>query len=443
MRSAAAIVACCLAACCFTAACGNKKRQRRTTDAAPVEPISVPVFGDGGAAGAADEVEPNDNDDVAMPLPLGGTIHGRVDPEADADFYRIDVATAGALAIEVSAVDKMDLTLELHDASGNAVAKSDRGTAKIKEGMPNVGVSPGRYTAVVRSKKLVVKGKQPRPPKKPPAGAAPPSQPVLPYDITAQVSPVAANAEREPDDDRGTANDLIVGDPVTGYIGWTGDTDVWKLSVETLSAKNAIDIEIGSVEGTAFALEVADGIGQVLMTRKAPRGSGLVVRGLLPVVPAGAPPFHYLTIKAVPSNPESAYTLRVQAKNPEPDAEIEPNDSTDKPMAIPNDRTRIDGHWSPGDLDCYAIAPDPAARTIEVLVETPAEADFSAELVVDGKVVGRSDVKGKGAVEKVSGPVPANGRAIVKIRGADTGGEGAYQLKVSEGPAALPPPPPP
>ncbi|MEO8706944.1 MAG: hypothetical protein ABI867_43355 [Kofleriaceae bacterium] len=411
-------------------ACGSgKKRQSRTHDGGAVEPIATPNFGtDGGTAKttAADEIEPNDNDDVAMPLPLAGTIHGRIDPESDADYYRIEVATAGALAIEVSAVDNTDLTLEVKDPTGTTIAKSDRGAAKTKEGVPNVGVQPGRYIAIVRTKKIPVKGKAPKKPATPP--------PALPYDITAQVAPVASHAEREPDDDRGTANDLIVGDPMSGYIGWTGDTDVWKLSIETLSAKNVIDIEIGSVEGVAFGLEIADGVGQVLAQRKAPRGAGLVVRGLLPVVAAGSPPFHYLTIKGTPSNHESPYSLRVTARNPEPDAEVEPNDTLEKPMAIPSDRTVVNGQWTPGDIDCFAVAPDVAARTLDVTVDVPPEADLSVELVVDGKVAAKSDVKGKGAAEKVSAPVPSNGRAVVRVRGADSGAEGAYEIKVTEGP---------
>jgi hypothetical protein len=412
----------------LVAACGNSKRQRRSSDAGvAVEPIKVPVFANdaGGKTKSADEVEPNDSEDSATALPLGGTVHGRIESDTDVDHYKLDVTAAGALALELSAVDGNDLTLELHDATGALVATSNRGGAKVKEGLPNFSVVTGRYTAVVRRTKITPKRGQ----KKPPA------IPVLPYDITAQVAPIAANAEREPDEDRGTANDLIPGDPVSGYIGWQNDTDVWKLSLEAVSAKNALEIELGPVDGIALALEIADGVGQVVMTRKAPRGVALVVRGFVPVVPAGTPPFHYLTIKASASNPEAPYQLRAKASNPEPDAEVEPNDSPDKPMAIPEDRTTVDGHWSPGDVDCYAIPADPAARTVDISIETPPEADLSAELVVDGKSVAKSDAKGKGAAEKVSGPVPANGHAILKIRGNDAGGEGRYSVKVSEGPA--------
>lgn len=418
MKRVVVVLVLCIAACG-----GGKKRQTRTNDAAPVEPIGLP--GDANKPGAADEAEPNDNEDAAMPIAIGATIHGRVDPPfTDVDHYRIDVTTAGVLAIEVAAVDGIDLTLELHDVTAGTVWRSDRGGAKSKEGVPNVGVQPGRYTAIVRQKKPVVKG---RPPKRPP-----PPPPVLPYDITATILAPTANAEREPDDDRGTANELIAGDPVTGYIGWTDDVDVWKLSVEALSAKNVIDIEIAPVEATAFTLEITDGVGGVLLNRKAPRGTGLTVHGLVPNAQPGAPPFHYLTIKANPSNPESPYSLRVGGRTPDPYAEEEPNDTVEKPMKFPDDRTGIDGWWSPGDIDCFALPPDPAQRSLQVELEPPTEADLSAELVLDGKVIGKSDTKGKGVKEKLVAQVPPNARPILKIRGADAGVAGDYKIKLGE-----------
>src|SRR5262249_59850200 len=109
------------------------------------------------------------------------------------------------------------------------------------------------------------------------------------------------------------ANDLIVGDTGIGFVGWNNDADAWKLSVETLSAKNAIDVEVSAVEGVALELDVDDGIGQSILVRKAPRGAALVVRNLLPVVPQNSPPFHYFTIKGAGSNPETPYQLRATA----------------------------------------------------------------------------------------------------------------------------------
>jgi hypothetical protein len=422
-------------------------RQKRTSDAAPVEIVTAPIVADAGTASATDEIEPNDGEDVATALGIGGTVRGRIETETDADHYKIDVSEPGALSVELTGVDGVDLVLEILDTTGTVIAKSDRGAAKVREGVPNVGVTPGRYLAVVRSKKIVVPAKKGKPPKKGKAAvaaaAAPVDAPVAPtlapvYEISAKQAPVATAGEREPDDDRGTAIDLIVGDTVTGFVGWSGDADVWKLSVETLSEKNAIDVEVSAVEGTALSVEIADGVGQPLALRKGPRGQGLVLRGLVPVVPPGAPPYHYVTIRGDKSNPETAYQLRVTANVPKTDAELEPNDTLERAMAVAADRTEVHGSWTPGDIDCFVLAADAAPRTIDVTVDTPPESDLEVELLVDGKVIAKGEHPGKGAAERVSGPVPAGAQPVIRIRGTDTSGEGAYDIKLGEGPAPSP-----
>ncbi len=413
-------------ACVVAASCGSRKRQKRTGDAALVERITAPVLIDGAVVATADEIEPNDTDDIATELLVGHSIHGKIDPESDVDAYRIDIDGPGVLALEVSAVRKTDLVLELHDAGGVVIARSDRGTAATKEGIPNFGVAKGRYTAVIRGKRLLTRRGRP----------IKPIKPALPYDLSAKLITPPANAEREPDDDRGTANDLIVGDAVTGYIGWSGDEDVWKLSVEALSANNSLDIEVGAVESTTLTLELSNAVGEPLLVRRAPRGAALDVRGLVPNIAPGAAPYQYLTIKGSPSNPESTYTLRVIPKNPEPDAEVEPDDTLEKPMPIPADRTVVIGQWSPGDIDYFAIPTDPAARTLEVSVAPPSGADLGIALYVDGKQVAKSDNRGKGKAEKVSAEVPGGAQAVLRVHGADRGTEGTYEVKVAEGGSA-------
>jgi hypothetical protein len=410
-------------------ACGSKKKQKRTGDAAPVVVVKAPVF-DGGAPGSIEEIEPNDAADVATPLAVGATARGKIEPDTDADYYRVEVPQAGALGVLTNMVDS-DLTLEIEDSSGTVVARSDRGAARIREGVPNLPVSPGRYTVIVRKK-------PPPPPKKrskkapaPAAGSAP-SGPPIAYEVTTTLAEPVANTEREPDDDRGTANDLIPGDQVQGYIGWTGDSDIWKLSVETLSAKNTIEIEVGAVDGVALSIELADGIGAPLLARKAPRGQPLVVKNVLPVVPSGGSPFLYLTIKGDKSNPETHYTLRVTAASVEPEQEIEPDDTAEKPMPFPSDRTRLDATWTAGDTDYYAIAADVNPRTVDVDV-TPSEIDVNVDLFVDGKVIATSEVKGKGAKEKLTAQIPPSAKALVRVRApADATGQGTYELQIRE-----------
>lgn len=418
--------------------CG-KDRQKRTGDAAAVVVVTAPPPADAGNAATTEEIEPNDGDDVATPLALGATVRGRIEPELDADHYRIDVLDAGALAIDLTAVDGVDLVLELEDAGGTLIAKSDRGPARTREGVPNAPVVPGHYVAVVRSKKIVVPVKKGAKPKKgATVDAGVPSGPAPVYEISARLAAPVANAEREPNDDRGTAIDLIVGDTVTGFVGWSGDSDVWKLSVEMLSEKNAIDVDVSAVEGVVLSAEILDGTGQPLAVRKGPRGGPLALRGLVPVVPEGAPPFHYLTIRGDRSNPETAYQLRVTAKVPGPDAELEPNDALDKAMPVLADRTVVHAIWTPGDVDCFVLAADPAARTVDVTIDTPAEADLNVELLVDGKVVAKAEHPGKGAAERVTGAVPAGAQPVIRVRGTDTSAEGAYDVQIAEGAAAPP-----
>ncbi len=386
----------------------------------------LPDAGGRGAGPTTDEIEPNDGDDVATPLPLGGTVRGRIDPETDVDHYRLDVDKAGALSVMVSGIDGVDLVLEIEDAGGTVIAKSDRGGVRVKEGVPNLGVTPGRYTAVVRAapkKKPRSKKAEPEPPKPAPV-----------YELTAQLVTAGPNAEHEPDDDRGTANDLIIADTASGYVGWSGDADVWKLSVETLSAKDAIDIELSAVEGVALELEVDDAVGRPLLTRKAPRGAPLAIRGLVPVVPASAPPFHYLIVRGDRSNPETPYQLRVSAHVIATDAEIEPDDTPEHPFAFPPDRTVVHATWSPGDVDCFALPVAEGARGIQATIDTPNELDLSAELRVDGTSIATSNKGGKGAMEKVGGTVPGRGHAVVCVRGADPSAtaEGSYDVTVQE-----------
>jgi hypothetical protein len=255
------------------------------------------------------------------------------------------------------------------------------------------------------------------------------------YELVAQIIPLAAGSEREPDDDRGTANDLIVADNAVGFIGWGGDKDVWKLSVETLSDKNALTVGISAIEGVALELEITDGVGAVLATRKAPRGQALTVQNMLPVVPDGAPPFYYLTVKADRSNPETAYTLHASAAVLGPDPEIEPNDVLDKPQTIASDRTVVHASWTPGDVDCFTVPPGATDRTIEFAIDVPSEIDLAGELLVDGKSVATADKGKKGALEKVSAVVPANAKVVLRVKNPDasaTTAEAKYDVTVTE-----------
>src|SRR5262245_60029142 len=108
------------------AACrGGGGKTRRTGSAAPVEIINEAQLPDAGRGPGpnSDEIEPNDGEEVASPIALGGTARGKIDPETDVDYYRLDVDRAGTLQVTLSGIEGVDLVLELTDASGAMVAK--------------------------------------------------------------------------------------------------------------------------------------------------------------------------------------------------------------------------------------------------------------------------------------------------------------------------------
>lgn len=428
------IARCALVLVALSACRGNSGKTKRTGSAAPVEILSQAQLPDAGPGIGpnVDEIEPNDGEEVATPMALGGTARGKLDTDADADYYRLDVDKAGTLQVTLTGIERMDLTLALLDGSGVVLGESERTGARIKEGIPNAGVTPGRYTLVV---KHAPKKKQRSRSKK--KGQATEPQPIASapvYELSTQLVARPPGSEVEPDDDRGTANDLVVADNATGFLGWSDDRDVWKLSVETLSDKNALDIGVSAVESVALTLEISDAIGTVLATRKAPRGQPLLVKGVWPAVAAGAPPFYYLTVRGDRSNPETPYTLHATAQILGPDAELEPNDTIEKPQPIPPDRTVVHASWMPGDVDYFSVAVSDQPRALDVTIDTPAELNLDGELLVDGAPVAVANKGGKGVPEKLSAPVPAGGSVVVRVKNPDANATAtaAYDVTVQE-----------
>ena len=111
-------------------------------------------------------------------------------------------------------------------------------------------------------------------------------------------------------------------------------------------------------------------------------------------------------------------------------------------MGVPADRTVVHAAWSPGDVDCFALPVADAPRALSVLVDTPAEADLSAEIVLGGKVVASSAQPGKGAAERVTATIPAGATAVLRVKGSDkataAAGEGGYDIKLEEGTPGAP-----
>lgn len=296
---------------------GDKNaRLRRSTDAGPVEEVTSTDQPERRKATVA-EREPNDRADEAGALPFDAIGRGRMDGPSDVDRYRLKVEKPGALTVTVSGLATVDLIVELHDAAGAVLAKSDRGGAKISEGIGGYPVTAGSYDVVVRAfekpskaKKAAKGGKGAKDGKDAKdakagsgagsaaaAGSAAGAGPVVvvdpseEYEVIASFTDAAALAaagptgerqELEPNPDAGTAGDLAIGEVAAGLIGWTGDVDVWKISTEVLAGNNALDLELSSIEGVTLSLEVRDGMSRPQTVRKGGRGQPVTLRGYVP-----------------------------------------------------------------------------------------------------------------------------------------------------------------
>jgi hypothetical protein len=158
------------------------------------------------------------------------------------------------------------------------------------------------------------------------------------------------------------------------------------------------------------------------------------VQSLLPVVPDGAPPFYYLTVRGDRSNPETSYTLHATARVLGPDPELEPNDIADNAQVIAADRTVVHASWTPGDIDCFALPTADSERTVEFTVDTPGDLDLAAEAFIDGKSVATANKGTKGVPEKVAALVPAGATVVVRVKSVDAAAAvtATYDVSVAE-----------
>lgn len=464
MRALAVLAALALPVLLLPSACkgGAKERLKRSSDAGPVEEVATGDQVTKRKASVA-EREPNNQAAEAGALPLEAIGRGRLDAPSDVDRYRITVEKAGALTVTVSGLAATDLIVELRDSADAVLARSDRGGAKISEGVGGYPVTPGTYDVVVRAFEKPVKAKSKKD-KKAKKGATEEAatgsgsasasavgpvvvvEPSEEYEIIAAftdaAAPVAGQGERqelEPNADAGTAGELAIGEVVGGLIGWSGDVDVWKVNTDVLAANNALDVEVSAVEGVALTVAVWDGQSRPQTTRKGGRTQAVTIRGYVPKIIEGTPQILYVAVSGERSHPQLGYFLKVGARMVGEAEELEPNDKPEQ--AQPFDVTGADGdiatstlhaRWEPGDVDCFAIPTAAAKRRIEATVSVADNGNVAAELLVNDRVVASSD-EAAGKLEHLVADVPAGAKAVVRVKAAGKpGAEAAYDVSWAE-----------
>jgi len=405
--------------------CGKRGRKvRRDRDA------GVALDTSGGTArnrGATEEKEPNGSDAEATRVEPGFIVRGTIDGETDVDVYRIAIAKPGQLRATIGGIEGLDLALELRDAGGTVLAKSDRGPAKTPEGFPGFGVLPGEYLLQV---KPFVKGKPKAKPKKgkaaqPIDAGAPPTDgggPAVPYELTLELVEKPDDlTEIEPDDDTGTASEVLLADTVHGWVGWTGDVDLWKLSLDAVADQYAIDVDVAGIDGVALTVEVLDAGGKKLLSRGGGKGGAVQIRGLMPALGPSAPPWLFVRIAADRSNPEQPYDLRFTARLREPDEETEPNDAPDRATALRPDETTPQGAmratWSDGDVDRFRLGAPTEPLLLDVTLEPPPGVELALEVGALGQPPLATAVAGAGGKARLTGvALPARADAVITVQ---------------------------
>jgi hypothetical protein len=439
-------------------AAGCKKDRSRSAarrDGGPVVVIEQP--GQVGSVGPlVPEAEPNDERDRAAAVAVPGGVQGTLARADDIDFYRIDAGPARVLSVRLggAAADQggADLVLEMFDADGKPVARSDRGPAGALEGLPDAPLAKGAivYLAVSQVAKKAGRKK----PKKPAAaGAEAPAEGAAAagpaYQLTVEPVTPGNEDEREPNDKPDGAGEVLLSEQRAGYLGWSKDQDLWKLNLTGFSGGFGLDIAVDGVEGAALAVDILAPDGRVLLARKGQKDRSLLVRGVLPELGS---PFYLARISGSRSNPEVAYRLRPTARALAEGEEAEPDDDPEHAIAAgtlgEGATGERRGYLDGGDTDLYKFEVGRESVGFTVSVEPPGPTDVVLRVLgPSGAEVARADAGRAGQREEIAAlPLGRGEVRFVAVSGAALGDEpDPYLLRwnaaVNLAPAPGTPPP--
>ncbi|MDB4979267.1 MAG: serine/threonine protein kinase [Myxococcales bacterium] len=189
------------------------------------------------------EQEPNNTAGYANLLASGRAVRGTLAARdeagrGDVDFFRVPVGR-GARAVEVrlDGVPRLDLVLELYDAQGRPIAKSDAHGRGGGEWLQPSAIGPTEAFIAVRE--LWVEGQKPS------------EDPDDSYELTATWGPPAVGWESEPNDWEAAATPLPPGTSMRGYLGRADDIDWFTVVPATagtlvahVTVPAAVDVEI-------------------------------------------------------------------------------------------------------------------------------------------------------------------------------------------------------
>jgi serine/threonine-protein kinase len=186
------------------------------------------------------EHEPNNTPGYANLLPQGavrGTIGAPInDREGDVDYFRVPAGKGPrTLHARLEGIPGVDLVLELFDAQGRRIAKSDARGRGVGEWLQPTAIGPTEAYLAVREVWI--------------DGTPPTANALDPYTLTARWGPPQADWELEPNDWPAAATPLSASGRVRGYLGSAEDRDWFSITptktglvMGTIDAPAGVDI---------------------------------------------------------------------------------------------------------------------------------------------------------------------------------------------------------
>jgi serine/threonine-protein kinase len=256
----------------------------------------------GGERAATVEREPNNTPGYANLLPLGAPVRGTIgqlgaDGHGDVDYFRLP-AGKGARAVDarLEGIPGVDLVLELYDAQGRRIAKSDERGRGWGEWLQPTLVGPAESYLAVREFWL--------------QGEKPTEDAPDPYTLTVRWGAPQTGWEVEPNDWPAAATQLAAPGRVRGYLGRADDQDWFALTVN----------RAGTVTGSVTAPAGVD-----VVVLRAPDGKQVIDKG----GPGESEVF------ALPAKPGTPVLIGI-ARKPAPglDAKQQPLQGLDDPYEL-------------------------------------------------------------------------------------------------------------
>lgn len=210
---------------------GTGKAQRRTYNSQV--PYTLTVSQE--EAGAHAELEPNDELLKATPLTGAGYREGFLSPKSDVDNYVLTTREPVLAKVELSGVDRLDLTLSMVEPpqgdgqKETVLLKANDGAVKEPERLNNVACNGTCYFRVEGSFRKVngkfVKDFE---------------NADQPYRITVTTVPDNGSEEREPNNTPDRAQDLTLGKAVRGTVYPVKDVDYFRVDLSDRPVRTAI-----------------------------------------------------------------------------------------------------------------------------------------------------------------------------------------------------------